>query len=139
VDLSGSRAVSPTSETTYILTVIGPGGTATASVTVKMLDAHLRAIWNGMKNALAGQNIEDAVGYFLSDTQQDYRGIFTALTATISSIASGMQEIEPVYFEEGGAQYRIKRREVIQGNEHDITYYIYFMEDENGNWKIFRF
>jgi len=28
---------------------------------------------------------------------------------------------------------------VIQGIEYDITYYIYFMKDENGNWKIFRF
>jgi hypothetical protein len=139
VDLNGSRAVSPTSETTYTINATGPGGTAMASVTVWMLNTHLNSIWNGMKTALASQNIEQAVGYFLSDTQKDYRDIFNALTATLPQIVQGMQEIEPIYFEENGAQYRIKRHEEIQGTEYDITYYIYFMKNENGYWKIFRF
>ncbi len=139
VDLSGSQAVTPTSETTYTLTAIGPGGTATASVTIKMLDSLLRGVWNGMKTAMASQNIEQAVGCFLSDTQKDYRDIFNALTDTLPQIVQGMQEIEPVYYEENGAQYRIKRHEVIQGSEYDMTYYIYFMKDENGIWKILRF
>ncbi len=139
VDLNGSQAVSPTVETLYTLTAVGTGGTTTASVTVKMLDAHLRAIWGGMKEALVVQDIEEAVGYFISDTQQNYRDIFNALVSTIPQIASGMLEIEPVYFEDNGAQFRIKRHEEIEGNEYDITYYIYFMKDENGIWKIFRF
>ncbi len=139
VDLSGNRTVSPLQDTVFTATATGLGGTATASVTVKTLDSHLRSIWSGMKTALKDLNIEAAVGYFSSDTQQDYLEIFSTLSASISTIASEMQEIEPVYFEESGAQYRIKRMEEIEGIEYDITYYIYFSKDENGNWNIYRF
>jgi hypothetical protein len=139
VDLSGSRAVSPTSETTYILTVIGPGETATASVTVKMLDAHLRAIWNGMKNAMINGNITQAASFFDDETKTNYLEIFNTIPNQLPQLAADMRDIESVYFEENGAQFRIKRIEILAGNDYDVTYYIYFARGEDGVWRILKY
>ena len=110
-----------------------------ASVTVKMLDGHLQTIWNGMKTAMLAGDVSQVVNYFDEETKSNYLEIFDTILAQLPQLAADMREIEPVYFEDGGAQFRIKRHEVIQGSEYDMTYYIYFQKDENGIWKIFRF
>lgn len=139
VDLSGSLAVTPASETIYTLTAIGPGGKATASVTIKMLEAILRSVWNDMKTAMQNGNINLISGYFSDQTRDRYSEIFTSIADQLPQIAQEMNEIEPVYFEEFGAKYRIKRLEVIEGVTYDITYYIYFVQEEDGSWKILNY
>ncbi len=139
VAINGSKVVSPKIATTYTITVTGQGGTVRASVTVKMLDAVLKAIWNNMKTAMIAGNIDGAASYFIEDTKQLYQEIFTNLLTDLPQIAQTMQNIEAVYFNDAGAQYRIRRKEIINGTENDITYYIYFIQDENGSWKILRF
>ena len=57
----------------------------------------------------------------------------------ISTIASEMNEIEFIHTEDHIAKYRIKRPEEIQGQNYDITYYIYFIRNSNGLWRIERF
>jgi hypothetical protein len=50
-----------------------------------------------------------------------------------------MRDIEPVYIGDGSAQYRIKRSEILAGNEYDVTYYIYFVKSEDGIWRILKY
>jgi hypothetical protein len=46
-----------------------------------------------------------------------------------------MQNIRMIYLIDGVAKYRIRRME----EAGEITYYIYFVQDENGLWKIQQF
>ncbi len=138
VDLNGSLAVSPASETTYTLTATGPGGTTTASVTVKMLDAHLRTIWGGMKEAMINGNIEQAVSAFSETTHEKYSEIYSVLSTELSQIAQEMTEIEPLAYQNNLAIYRIKRIDEINGEEHGISYRVYFLY-ENEKWTIYKY
>ena len=47
-----------------------------------------------------------------------------------------LQGPEVSEFEDRIAKFRIKREEQIQGQIYDISYYIYFIKDVNGLWKI---
>jgi hypothetical protein len=139
VDLNGSLTVSPTVETIYTFTAIGPGGTATASATIKLLATHLNSVWNGMKMAMLAGNINQAAAQFSDQTRDKYSQIFTAIADQLPQIALEMRDIEPVCFEEYGAKFRIKRTEEIEGVTYDITYYIYFVQEEDGSWKILNY
>ncbi len=139
VPTSGSVNVTPTQDTTYTITVIGPGGTAMASVTVKMLAGHLQSVWDGMKTAMLAGDVSQVVNYFDEETKSNYLEIFDTISAQLPQLAADMREIEPVYFEDGGAQFRIKRLEILVGNEYDVTYYIYFVRGEDGVWRILKY
>jgi YVTN family beta-propeller protein len=139
VQLNGSLEVKPAAETTYTIMASGPGGTAMASVTVKMLDSLLRGVWNRMKTAMLAGNVNQVVAQFSDQTHDQYSQIFTAIADQLPQIAQEMKEIEPVYFEEFGAKFRIKRTEEIEGVTYDITYYIYFVQEEDGSWKILNY
>ena len=110
-----------------------------ANVTVKMLTGHLQSVWGGMKTAMLAGNVDQVIGGFSAQTHDKYLAIFTSIASQLPEIAQEMREIEPVYFEEFGAKYRIKRSEVIEGVPYDITYYIYFVQEEDGSWKILNY
>jgi len=99
------------------------------------IDALLKSKWEGMKAAMINKNIEKLVAYFLSTSQERYRYIFTNLLSSLSDIAANMKAIEMIYLEDRVAEYRIKRLEDVG----EVTYYIYFVLDENGLWKIQQF
>ncbi|MGE5810897.1 MAG: hypothetical protein ACM339_05310, partial [Ignavibacteria bacterium] len=99
------------------------------------LDALLKGKWHGMKEALIDKNVEKAMNCFLSSSRERYRYIFNSLLDSLPDIVAGMQEIEMISGEDKVAEYRIKRVE----DEGDITYYIYFMLDGDGLWKIRQF
>lgn len=100
------------------------------------IDTLLKGKWEGMKEALANKDVEKAVAYFLSASQERYRYIFTSLLSVLPDIFANMQQaIEMISVESGVAEYRIKRME----NVGEVTYYIYFVLDENGLWKILQF
>lgn len=88
-----------------------------------------------MKTALGNQDVEKATNQFISVSQERYQNIFSSLLNQLPDIATNMNSIEIIYLEEGIAQYRIKRIEA----EGEITYYIYFVLDENGIWGIKQF
>jgi YVTN family beta-propeller protein len=138
VQLNGSLAVTPAVETIYIITAVGPGGTATASVTVKMLDSLLRGVWNGMKTAMLAGNVDQAVSNFCEETREKYREVYTALAVQLPQIAQEMGEMEFLVFKENMAIFRIKRNDIIQGEEQEISYRIYFVY-QDGTWLIYKY
>ncbi|HOP46388.1 MAG TPA: IPTL-CTERM sorting domain-containing protein [Desulfobacteraceae bacterium] len=100
------------------------------------LDVLLRAKWEGMKAALANQDIQSALEYFHEGSKEKYEEIFNLLIDRLSDISSAMREIEFVSSKDKMAKFRIKREEEIQGQTYDITYHIYFVKDLYGLWGI---
>ena len=105
---------------------------AIAAISRETIDNLLKGKWGLMKTALGNGEIENALIHFSENSKSKYRQIFTLLQNNISSIASGMQQIQLIYHKDGIAKYRIRRQEA-QG---EITYYIYFEQDKDGIWRI---
>jgi hypothetical protein len=103
------------------------------------LDILLKEKWDGMKNALSGQDIEGGLNYFLDRSKPRYQEGFNIIKDKLPQIINDMQDIELIYAKEGIAKYRINRDHVIGGTPATITYYVYFMVDQNGIWKIDQF
>ena len=76
------------------------------------LDALLQTKWNAMKACLWTGDVQGATAYYSSATRSNYQAIFTALGDQLPQIAQQMQDIEPIYAEEGYAKYRIRRDEI---------------------------
>ena len=89
-----------------------------------------------MKAGLESQDFEGAVSHLNSANQNRYRDIFTELGSELSTIAQNMQDIQLIYVRGKTAKYRIRKNEIYGGQNMTITYYIYFVKDENGRWSI---
>ncbi len=103
------------------------------------IDALLKGKWEGMKGALANQNVNSALNYFAEEVKQHYSEIFTALFAQLPQIVQDMQEIQLIYTKNNTAKYRIRKNELYGGQMLTITYYIYFTVDIDGLWKIYKY
>jgi hypothetical protein len=123
------------------VTVTGPDGKIyedAIRVTVlnrEQLDKLLKAKWEEMKGAMSEKNVEKAMAFFLGSSQERYRYIYTNILDLLPTVAAEMLPIEMIDEEGGVAEYRIRRMEP----EGEVTYYIYFVLDENGTWKIQQF
>ena len=116
--------------------------TDTTAITVlnkTEIDALLKSKWEGMKAALLSSNVENALMYFVGESKEQYRQAFNFVLSSISSIVNPMQNIELVYLKDAVAKYRIRRVQIIEGSSQEITYYIYFVKDNDGIWKIEKF
>lgn len=100
------------------------------------IDSTLKSKWGDMKNNLASGNVEDALKNFTPSSTKEYGPIFTDLKDQLPAIAANMSGIEAVYIKGTMAKYRINRNQIIDGQTHSITYYIYFKMDPFGNWWI---
>ncbi len=103
------------------------------------LDRLLRNKWEGMKEALGNKDIEGALNYFHETSKESYRQAFNILINEIPHIISEMQDIEMIYQTDDISKYRINRLHEINGAYHTITYYIYFIKDKQGFWRINKF
>jgi hypothetical protein len=123
------------------ITVSNSQGQARTEVTLvhvvmrEKLDAILQNKWIGMKDALRQGNIERAINFFSIDARERYRGIFSAVVSQLSNIAAGMGPIQFISLDNGVAKYRIRRQE----SAGEITYYIFFVVDQDGIWRIKQF
>lgn len=103
------------------------------------LDALLQGKWDAMKAGMAAGDIPASVELFSDDTQSLYEEICTAFYDRLPSIAAAMQPIKLVSVEDNVAKYRIRKNEIYNGDSLTVTYYIYFVQDDLGVWKIHRF
>lgn len=123
---------------TFAIQSTGPdGNTYEATIVVQVLnkeqlDTLLKAKWEGMKTALVAGDTETASNYFANSTKVEYKKIFDVLTSRLPQIVQDMQTINLIYITDATAQYRIRRQE----GSAMITYYVYFIVDEDGIWKI---
>jgi len=103
------------------------------------IDALLKGKWDGMRTALANQNIVQALNYHLDETKQIYSDIYTAFFDQLPQHAQEMQDIQLIYAKNNTAKYRLRENELYGGTIETITYYIYFVVDKDGLWKIYRY
>lgn len=96
------------------------------------LDALLRAKWEGMKTALSQNDIDDAVSYFSSFSKENYREMFTILSDNLTQIEQELGDIQFAGVMKHSAKYDI--RITRDGNEY--SFYLLFVRDEEGLWKI---
>ena len=89
-----------------------------------------------MQQALIAGDIAGALNYHYEGKKEKYESIYNFLGANLPALAQQMQGIELIYLEDNRAKYRINRDHDIDGQSVTITYYIYFVKDENGLWKI---
>lgn len=102
-------------------------------------DALLKAKWEGMKAGLKFGNIENSITYFTGYSKDRYRRIFNSLSVNLPQIITDMQDVELVSVINNRAKYRVVRQQLIDGNNKNIAYYIYFIKDHNGIWTIEKF
>ncbi|MBR9986975.1 MAG: hypothetical protein KFF68_13805, partial [Desulfosarcina sp.] len=103
------------------------------------VDALLRQKWTGMKAHLAAKDVTQAVMQFDEGKKGLYEEIFSALLDRLPQIAGDMQDISLISIDDQSARYRIRRVETHNTGTYSVTYYVYFIKDEAGIWKIYRF
>jgi len=141
VDLNGSMVVSPIQETTFRAIATGIGGTAAASVTIRNLLGYATAKWDGLRAALAGEDIEASLVYFDDQFKEVFRRQFTDRQGNLAQIAAGMSNLTLADTYEEDARFYITRKErsSIDGLEHDYVYEVIFVKAPDGNWNILHF
>lgn len=96
-------------------------------------DAMLKAKWDGMNAALAQNDIDSAVSYFDDFSKDSYRAIFNAITSQQRlQITQEFSDIQFIRIMENSAEYDI--RTIKDGREY--SFYLLFVRDEDGIWKI---
>jgi hypothetical protein len=136
-----------TSEGIYYPTITvtddqGNAYTDTMAITIlnkAAIDALLKSMWEGMKTELINQDVEGALAYFMEESRDLYGELFTALFDELQDIAQTMQPIDLIYLRNNTAKYRILLDEFYGGEMVSMTYYIYFVIDRDGVWKIYRY
>jgi uncharacterized protein YfaP (DUF2135 family) len=121
-----------------------PGQVHTDTVAVlamdeEALDALLRSKWTALKDALARKDVNHALTFVASESQDLYREIFTALIDRLPVIVSEMQDIERIWAHDDQAQYSIRRDQLYGGQTVPFTHLIHFAVDADGIWRIARF
>lgn len=96
------------------------------------IDALLKVKWEGMKTSLAKEDISSALSYFGESTKNDYKEMFTALVSVLPIISQEMNDVELINIIENTAEYDI--RTIRNGEEY--SFYLLFVKDGNGIWKI---
>ena len=71
------------------------------------MDTLLRNKWEGIKASLMQSDIDGALSYISSDSQEIYRDAFARLQSIIGQIVSNMNDIALVYIRDKLAKYRI--------------------------------
>jgi YVTN family beta-propeller protein len=103
------------------------------------IDTLLKDKWEEMNGALVKQDIAGALKYYLEGSQQLYSDIFTVFYDQLPQFAEDINNIQPIYIKSGTAKYRLRENEMYGGTMETIAYYIYFVLDKDGLWKIYRY
>ncbi|OGW46268.1 MAG: hypothetical protein A2Y66_04930 [Nitrospirae bacterium RBG_13_41_22] len=127
-----------------LTTTDNQGNTFSDTIAVTVLskteiDTMLKGKWERMKNYLVKQDIAKALNYYLEESKQLYEDIYTVFYDQLPQIAQEMQDIQLIYVKNNTAKYRLRENELYGGKIETITYYIYFVVDTDGLWKIYRY
>jgi PKD repeat protein len=96
------------------------------------MDAFLRSKWEGMKGALSQGDIEGAISYFDDSTKSGYKEHFTVLSPMLPQIVQVLNDIQFIGMMKNAIEYDIRTtRDGIQ-----YSFYLLFIRDKDGLWKI---
>ena len=120
----------------------GVSHTSAVSIVVwdeSRLASLLKARWSEMRARLVQGDVQGALGYFHESSRESYNEIYSALSDTLPQIAAEMRDIDLADAFGKGAVFRIVRSESCGGELLDITYHVYFILDDDGLWKIYKY
>ncbi|MDT8317390.1 MAG: hypothetical protein RQ824_05300 [bacterium] len=89
-----------------------------------------------MKDTMTLSNIETILNFNHPSSQQKYSRVFNNLKERLPAIAESMSEVHMDYMRGDTAEYSVSRLENVSGEMKEITYFIYFVKDNNGLWRI---
>jgi len=124
------------------LTVTDADGHVYTAVTVvhvadpTAMDARLQPVWQGVKDALRGDDIATAAQFVHSDRRAAYQSAWGQLPVdTLSGVDQIMTSIQLTEVGPAAAQYDMQRAESGQ----TFSYPIWFQLDQDGLWRLLRF
>jgi len=103
------------------------------------LDIKLNTKWSGMQGGLSTADKPTALNMIAYNTRKVFDEIFSDLAPHLPGVVLAMEDIELIYVEDNFAKYRIYRDHDIDGETVRLTYYIYFVKDIDGIWRIENF
>jgi hypothetical protein len=89
-----------------------------------------------MQSNIANQNYSKALKTISEGSKELYQDMYSELAAELPGVVSSMSPPELVFTRGGYAKYRTTRTQNINGKSVTITYYIYFVQDSDGLWRI---
>ena len=99
------------------------------------LDDLLREKWDGMKAALLEYDMDAAASYFADSNKSAYQRAFTALWSKVTQISQDIGDIQLIRMMKNAVEYDIRTIE----DAKEYSYYLLFVRDRNGLWKIWAF
>jgi len=99
------------------------------------MDVLLRSRWEGMKGVLANKDLEKALSYFVDNSKEMFRYNFELMRDLLPTVVQEMGETVMVGVQDGVAEYEMIA--VQEGMQ--CSFYIKFVKDEEGIWRIYFF
>jgi PKD repeat protein/sugar lactone lactonase YvrE len=96
------------------------------------LDVSLQAKWITMRDSLSRGDIEGTLQFIAMDSRDEFRADFTALTAFLPTFASALENIRLVSVRNARIEYELLSVE----NGATFSYYVEFIRDTDGIWRI---
>jgi len=96
------------------------------------LDALLRGKWEAMKSALVNKDVEKAISHFTEHSKDMYSYNAELMKDLLPTIVEGMGDIKIVGMQDRVAKYEM----VIVEDGEETSFYVEFIKDIDGLWKI---
>lgn len=137
VPAGGSSSIQLTyPEGIYAQTIVVNGGSPQSfviSVTgIASTDAMLQALWRNISGALAAGDIKGALLYFSPGMRSTYRAVLADIAPALPSMFANFPPITATAMVSGDAEYFF----VVPRNGKKYGYYLYFMRDGDGVWRL---
>ncbi len=127
------------------MTAIDAAGQGTAaSHTIFVLDpvvatALLAGRWENLSASLRSQDIPGSLINLLPTSREKYQDVFTSLGPQLPGIFASLPSPEFIGLKGHVAQYRVIREQTWDGVPRTIAYYVWFVRDGDGLWRIDQF
>jgi len=117
-------------------TIVVNGGSPQSFVitvtSITSMDAMLQALWVNISGNLAVGNIEGALVFFAPGMRDSYRQVLNDIAPSLPSMFANFPPIKPTTMVDGDAEYFVP----IVRNGKTFGYYLYFMRDGDGIWRL---
>lgn len=96
------------------------------------INTEIQACWQNITSGFNTKNVQQVLDEMTPNAQNTYGPVFEALANDLPAIASSFSELQIIDINPEYAEYAINR--IIDGENR--LFLIYFVRDENGNWKL---
>jgi hypothetical protein len=103
------------------------------------VDGLLSGRWHALSVSLQAQDVNGSLINLLPESREKYQAIFTPLAPQLPTIFASVSPPELIAVEGNVAQYRVRREQLWEGAPRTITYYLWFVRDQDGIWRLDKF